>query len=154
MENKKYIGSDVRFYLSYTTMQMGIDDTMLDIHFREDELNGERSDFIKAFGILMRYAIRKKPFYEVKNHNLARCINDKYIRMFIDGTAEPDKIKETLINACSFIEVIKIKQDDTSPNTVLVLKYENDIRALATEIKNDLIDGTGYKTSGQFIPFN
>ena len=47
----------------------------------------------------MRYAIRKKSLYEVKNHNLARCINDKYIRMSIDGTAEPDKIKETLITA-------------------------------------------------------
>ena len=102
----------------------------------------------------MRYEIRKKSHYEVKNHNLARCINDKYIRMFIDGTAKPDKIKETLISACSFMETIRLKQDPTSENVVLVLKYENDIRALATEIKNNLIDGTGYKTSGRFIPFN
>ena len=52
------------------------------------------------------------------------------------------------------METIRLKQDPTSENVVLVLKYGNDIRALATEIKNNLIDGTGYKTSGRFIPFN
>ena len=152
MEKKKYISSNEIVYICLNRVQMGIDDTMIDLYFLEDELAGEKKDFIKGLGVVMVHALRKAAKCEVCNHNLNDCVKSRYIRMFIYGEADFDKIKSALIKSCEYIETVKPNRTSTHPNNVLFYKHEAQIRAYATEIKNDLINGTDYTVRSQYFP--
>lgn len=154
MENKKYISSNERLYIKLDRAELGMDDAMLDLYFLENELSGDKSDFIKAVCKMMLYAIKNTSNYEINHHNYKDCEKNRYIRMFIEGTADFEKVKKILIKACELIEKIKLNREATNPNNALVCKYQDQVKAYATEIKNDLINGTDFSVYSQFIPFN
>ena len=153
MEKTKYIHSDKRLYVKIDRMELGIDDAMLDFYFLEEELEGDRCDFIKAVAMIIRRAIEKVSFYKVTNHNISDCIQKRYIRMFVDGVGSWEDMKKVLFDAIELIQTNRIIGNDEKPNVRLAKSYESDIKQYVTEIKEKLLTGD-FDCREQFIPCN
>lgn len=149
----KYVKSNYRVTISYDEVQFGIRDgyTDIDFHFLKEEICGDKADFVLAFGVVMKAAIKHTGITFVNRYNKKECIKEKYLRMALGKELDIEKTKEMLVKACEVIEIYEFNEEkrDKLP---FVFKHESEIRECAKKVKEAILTGVDCKSYYQYIP--
>lgn len=155
MEDWKYVNSHYRIVICRYRVKNGVKDeyTTIDFHFRKEEIEGEKSDFILAFGATMKVAIDKIGLTTVEQYNKEGCIKDRYLRMHLEDGLGAERTEGLLLKACKFIENTSFDTTKNGKIYDLIFKYEREIRACANAIRESILTDTDCARTYQYIIF-
>ncbi|MBR2025023.1 MAG: hypothetical protein IKA02_04380 [Clostridia bacterium] len=155
MSDKKYVNSDYRVIISHDEVEYGYktDYTDIDFHFLKEEIEG-KEEFVLAFGVVMKAAIRMVGPTFVDKYNKETCICDKYLRMGLQQGLDIVKTKEMLVKACEFVENNELNREKKGKILELAYKYEKEVRECMKKVKEAILTDTDIKGWYQYIPCN